>query len=253
MLFFARYIDELTAYKYATYYLQDALLALFLWRGHTSVSIFGKEFKLPIHSLNSFLVCVLLVERPQLAPSFFFATIGWLMLAVMGFRRNSPNPWIRCRSFFELLQVLILGKPLLAPRPIEAFENEEEARKFVEDFQNRVKEAEEEAEKVAEENAKLEEEREKELAELGDLDTDISSMKRGGVTINPYRAFLWPAQQYLCMVVKAIRLGKNIILWEECYFAFWITLGCFVLSIVYVLRNSDGLLLFTPLLFLVLT
>jgi len=240
----ARYIDELTAYKYATYYLQDALEALILWRGHTKVSIFGKEFKLPMHSLNAFLVCVLLVERPQLVPSFFFASIGWLMLAVMGFRRNSPDPWIRCRSFLELLQVLILGKPLLDPRPIEAFENEEEARKFVEEFEERVKKAEEEAAKIAEEAAKLEEEREKELAELGDLDTDISSGKSGGRSINPYRAFLWPAQQYLFMAVKAIRLVKNIVLWTECYYAFWVTFGCFVLSIVYVLRGSDETLLF---------
>ena len=91
-------------------YVEDALITLLLWRGHFPVKIDGKEYLLPIHSFNAFVVAIMLVERPEYYPSFCFAVIAWVMVAVMGWRRNNPDVWSRCYSFAEILEKIVVGK-----------------------------------------------------------------------------------------------------------------------------------------------
>jgi hypothetical protein len=81
-------------------YVQDALMALLLWRGTLRLELFGKSLMFPIHSLAAFLLAVFLVERPQLLPSFCFASIAWLLLATMG---SPPMMFGVAGSYGELI------------------------------------------------------------------------------------------------------------------------------------------------------
>jgi len=61
--------------SYLTIYygLEDALIRLFLWRG--GKKLLGVKF--PITSLIAFLSFINIVEKPDLIPTLFFASIGW--------------------------------------------------------------------------------------------------------------------------------------------------------------------------------
>jgi hypothetical protein len=189
-------------------------------------------YKLPLHSITAFFAAVLLVERPQLAPSFCFAFIAWCLLAIMGWRRHIPDPWSRCKSFAELAEALIVGESSAPPDRIAPFENQELTKKMIEKWEKRIADDEEKSKKAEEEALKAKEEYEQELEELGDTDTDLST-KKGGVSIDPLKPLFYPLQQYLGLICKCLRFLKFVVYWEECYFAFWIVTGCFILAFVF--------------------
>ncbi|KAL3921597.1 MAG: hypothetical protein SGILL_002669 [Bacillariaceae sp.] len=227
------YVEELQELQYILFYLEDALTTLLLWRGHFELSVFGKELKLPIHSLNMFIVSIFLVEHPQLVPSFCFASIAWLLIAVMGWRRNSENVWTRCLSYAEIARKLVLGDDMAAPHNIKPFENFDSARKEMEDWVKRIENAEKKATRATFEAQKEEEERLKELEEIGDADEDIGTkVGGGGISIDPVRAALYPIQLILGVVCRGIRFVKNVVIWEEAYFSFWISTGSLLLAVV---------------------
>jgi hypothetical protein len=224
------YIDELKELQYAFFYLEDALMTLFLWRSHFECRIFGHELALPVHSFNAFVVAVFLVEHPQLFPSFFFASLGWILIAVMGFRRSNPNVWIPCYSYAEILKKLVLGDALVPPHSIKPYENIEEVNEATENWVRRIEDAEKKAARDAT-AAKLEEqERLREMEEIG-AEVDIATKVNGGISIDPVRAALYPIQLMLGMVCRTVRLVKNIFIWQEAYISFWITTGSLVLAI----------------------
>jgi len=230
MKYINAYIEELLALQHAVYYIQDAVMALILWRGTFPLPVLG-GIKIPIHSMSAFFALTTLVERPQLFPAFFFAAFGWFLIAVMDYRRTLPNPWIRCKTFSEFAWALVYGYSYHPPEKIRPFENEEESKKYMEDWQNRIKETEEAAAKAYEENVKAQEEYEREMDEIAEANTDISTKKRG-ISIDPFKPILYPIQQNLAMVVRYVRHAQNIISWEECYMSFWVTVGCFLLSFI---------------------
>jgi len=223
------YIDELTELQNSLFYIEDALMTLLLWRGHFELQLLGKEMKLPIHSFNLFLVSTFLVEHPQLVPSFGFACIAWFLIAVMGFRRNSANVWAHCYSYGEILRKVVIGNDLAPPHNIKPFENFDAAKEEMEQWVTRVEEAHKEAERKYIEAQKEEEER---LKEIGEVDDDIGTKVGGGISIDPVRAALYPIQLMLGMLCRAIRFVKNVIIWEESYFSFWIATGSLVLAVV---------------------
>jgi hypothetical protein len=213
-------------------YVQDGVMALLLWRGTYKLQLFGKSLLLPIHSLAAFLLAVFLVERPQLLPSFYFASIAWLLLATMGYRRSLPDVWSRCRSYRELIETLVVGESSTPPATIKSRENYEEALAFREAYHKRVLESELRAQEAYEESLKEQEEYEKEMEEIGDTDTDIAT-KRKGLSIDPFKRVLYPVQQNLAMVCRYVRNAKYIIFWEECYLSFWIATGSLLVSLLF--------------------
>ena len=232
MKYINAYVEELLSISHGQYYIQDALMALILWRGTMPIPLLGKDFLFPIHSLSAFVALTLLVERPQLIPSMFFASIGWVMVAVMDYRRALPNPWIRCKTFSEFVWTLIYGNTYQPPDNIKAFQNEQESTKYMEDWQKRIKEAEDAAAKAYEENLKAQEEYEREMDEIAETTmTDIATKQRG-ISIDPFKPILYPVQQNLAMIVRYLRHARHIVSWEECYLSFWVTIGCFLLSFV---------------------
>jgi hypothetical protein len=145
------------------------------------------------------LVAVLLVERPQLFPSFFLFGVAWLLLAVMMYRRQLPDRWSRCKSYSELMSTLLLGDSGTPPDSIAAFENYEEAQRFAEAWRTRITEAEDSAAKAYQNSVRRQEELATEMEEIDETDTDIST-KQGGMSIDPFKPILFPVQQNLAMV-----------------------------------------------------
>jgi len=91
------YMEEIMTYLLCSYYIEDGIKNVMLWRGHFPLCLMGIEILLPIHSLTLFLCLIFLIERPTYVPSFCCAGVAWFLLAVMGYRRNSPNPWDQVR------------------------------------------------------------------------------------------------------------------------------------------------------------
>ena len=187
-----RYIEELLQLQHIIFYLEDAALSLLLWRGTLPLNVFGREVMLPVHSFSAFCFAVFLVERPQLLPSFCFASIAWMLLATMDYRRRLPDIWSRCKSFGEFLQVLVYGESLTPPAIIKAFENYEESQAFVHAYEQRIVESEAQAKRAYEESLKAQEEYEREMEEIGEAPTDLAKKDGGGVSIDPFKPILFP-------------------------------------------------------------
>lgn len=205
--------------------------SLLFWRSQFDVELNGKVYGLPLHSLIAFLLSTLLVEKPTYIPSFCFASISWMMLAIMFQRRHNPNPWRRCKSFVELFLILATGNSGAGPDDIKENQNLEEALAHEERVRKRIEDAENAAAKAV---VEAEEERVqalKDQKEIGDFGTDITTKTGGKISIDPFKIVMEPIQGYLHLVCKIVRYVRNILVWDECYLAFWLTVGCFALSI----------------------
>lgn len=228
------YIEELLALQHVSFYAQDALTNLLLWRGTLEVPFGGNEpWKIPIHSISFFLIACTLVEKPQLLPSFFFAAMFWLLIATQDFRRGHPDSWSRCKSFSEFVESLLFGRSRAPPDSIKAFQDAGESQKFLEAWQKRIKDSEDAAAKAYDEQLKAQEEHDREMRELGDMeDLDITTKGGVDVSIDPFKSILYPVQQNLGIVCRYVRHVKHVLSWQECYLSFWIAVGCFLLSII---------------------
>ena len=60
----------------------------------------------------------------------------------------------------------------------------------------------------------------------------MSAQTVGGFALDPTRAYLYPIQQYLRVGCIWLRVLKNILVWEECYISFWVTMLSFALSVI---------------------
>lgn len=230
-----RYIDELLVMQHFIFYAQDGVMALLLWRGTVPCHLpfLDRTCMLPTHSMAAFVLSVLTVERPQLLPSVVFACIAWFMIATQEYRRSIPDVWSRCKSFRELAEILILGQSQTPPDSIKVGENSVAAKEYLDSWKKRIEDAEEAASKAYQEQLKSLEAYEREMEEIGDTgDLDIATKSSGGVSIDPFQTILFPVQQNLAMLCRYIRHVKHVASWQECYIAFWVTAGCFLLSFV---------------------
>eukprot|EP00536_Pseudo-nitzschia_multiseries_P015431 jgi/Psemu1/246838/estExt_Genewise1.C_8860010 len=229
------YIDEIYELLHVLFYVEDALMTVLLWRGHFDVTVplLGKTLELPIHSLTAFLIAIVLVENPTLFPSFCFGSLAWLLIAIGGWRMNTENVWFRCHSYIQILKMLLLGDDHALPHKIHPFENFDKAQEEAENWVKRIEESEERAARAAEEANTAEVERQKELAEIGEADTDLGTkVGEGGLAIDPVRAALYPIQLMLGILVRSIRFTKHVFTWQEAYFSFWVTTGSLVMAIL---------------------
>ena len=234
--FSTSYIEELLALQHTLFYIQDGFMALFLWRGTLPIRIpymSNATILLPIHSMSALVVTILVVERPQLLPAIFFASIAWLLLAVQAYRQSLPDVWSRCKSTQQFIEILASGESSVAPETVREQENYEAAKAFIAWWEKRLADAEEAAKKAIEEQIQAQEEYERQMDEVGDTtDIDISTQSHGGLSIDPFKSLLFPVQQNLAMVCRYVRHVRHVISWQECYIAFWITTGCVLLSII---------------------
>jgi hypothetical protein len=111
-----------------------------------------------------------------------------------------------------------------------ADETKEKAEAFLNAWKDRIKASEEAAAKAYAESVKEQEEYEREMEGVGD-ESDLAT-KSHGISIDPLKIVLHPIQQQLAMVIRYVRYVKYVILWQECYLSFWITISCFVMAII---------------------
>lgn len=224
------------------YALEDSIVSLILWRGMfvfkvpfidvARMNFRSYDIRLPINSILAFLCAVSLVEYPDLLPSFVFFSFGWLLIVSNHSRSRHVNPWMRNKPFSNMVLSLIFGKNSGRRLRIEANENCDLISAELNFWDERVKLAEERARIRAEEYARQQEEYLRELEEIGDVQYDLSAQTVGGFALDPTRAYLYPIQQYLGVACEALRILKNILLWEECYLSFWIVVGSFSLAAI---------------------
>ena len=106
------YIEELQSYvdEEVIEVVFDAVLTVFLWRGHFPILCCGKTIiKLPLHSIVAFAWGILVTQNYNRLLSFVLFALGWILLATMEYRRQHPSPWHKCISYAELLGALISG------------------------------------------------------------------------------------------------------------------------------------------------
>ena len=191
---------------------------------------------LPIRSLVVFIAAVHLVENPDDIPSFIFGAIAFVMLSTLHFRRKCPNHLDKPQPFYFYLGLLLLGRDLGPKRDVEPFDNAEEYEEYKKNIEDRATKFEEEAETARQEGMRKQEEEAKEWEEIGLANQiDISTKSGGsgsGFSINPLTAFYVQIQVFLEVAVKIFRFSRNILVWEEAFLAFWLTLSSITLSVV---------------------
>jgi hypothetical protein len=245
------YVEELTTYLAVLEYLPKAVLTVFLWRGHYKVSFrrptirrnagapesapFSERWTrpaalwLPLHSVTAFVWGVLVVQNFDRFLAFLVFAIGWFFLATMEQVRAHPSPWCRCRSYPELLCVLVFGRSL-GPQNVERNENihEIQAHKAGMDKRKKVAEA------LKMEREKLEKQLNEADKEAKDEEVDITTKIKGGYGFNitPFQGVLEQVQTILQKICVALRIVKSVILWRESYAAFSIVTASFFLSLI---------------------
>lgn len=70
------------------------------------------------------------------------------------------------------------------------------------------------------------------MEEAGNNEGDIATQQKG-VSIDPFKAVLYPVQQALAVLIRYLRQTKHILLWGESYLSFWISTICFAVAIVF--------------------
>lgn len=183
-----------------------------------------------------FIAAVHLVENPDDIPSFLFGAIAFVMLSTLHFRRKCPNHLDKPQPFYFYLGLLLLGRDLGPKQDVEPFDNAEEYKEYKKNIEDRVTKFEEEAETARQEGMRKQEEEAKEWEEIGLANQiDISTKSGGsgsGLSINPLTTLYVQIQVFLEVVVKIFRFTRNILVWEEAFLAFWLTLSSITLSVV---------------------
>ena len=227
----ALYGEELQSYRVAQYYIIDSVISLLFWRGQ--VPVFG--VKLPLHSLYFFFVATTLAERPSLYPSFFWFNTAWFIVALQIWRNKSPNPWHQSKTFLGLFSALVVGRSISGPpSTIEAHQNEKESMQEEETWKLRMEKAKKDAEEAEEARNALLAEHEDMVAEAGEqvADTDLASRKQG-VSLDPLKFVLYPVQMILARICTVLRFIKNVMVWDEPYLAFLLTLASMAIGLVF--------------------
>lgn len=258
--YFFNTLDEIWDYGVGYYYILDAIKAIIFWRSHTSFVYFPKylptkkgtgrrkftlqeiKFQFPTWSAVFYVTSIVLLERPYLFPSFFFAYITSVMLGVQMSHAGHPSPWKRCNSFLHFLSLFVFGKSPFKPKLIASREGLHEGATHDKIWETRLevnrKAAEIEAEIYYEEQIKLD----KSLNNIGSAEIE---MKKKRPRIDPLRAYIDPWRPMLDGILLYLRLTSNVITWEESYISFFCTLGFAVLSFVTLLIPWKWVILWT--------
>lgn len=226
------YIDELVAVSDPVVErITDALMTVWLWRGHHPVTVFGESVKLPLHSVTAFFWGIAVTWNYNRLPAFVLFTIGWILLACNEHVRQHPSRWNHCPSYPILIRRLVLG----TASPEEVAKNSclEEIMQYEAKMKEKLERRKKEKEEEAQHEAKLQEEMAAEAAKAEEAE---GIAKKKGVKFDVLAAalkpHLYPVQKQLRLVVQYLRITKNVFLWGEAYYTFWIVNACFASSLL---------------------
>ena len=220
-----------------------AFFTVIFWRGHYPLVIRIPSFSsdqwtrpitilLPLHSVTAFLWGIFVAQDLNRLPAFLVFAVGWFFLATMEQVRNHPSPWQRCRSYHELLSILVFNHSFRRPKSIEMDSNIDAIKAFEKLNDERKKRREKEKQAKEQLEAQI-----REVEEEADEEEEVDiTAKASGVMqyFNPLRPFLIPAVALLEQVCILLRVAKSVVLWRDCYIAFWLTTACFVATLALV-------------------
>ena len=225
------YSNELLAYLDIIDDIMESLMTVWLWRPTFSVN---KTTKIPLHSFTAFVWGVAVTWNYNLLPSFWLFCVGWILLACNELVCSHPSRWRHCPPYPELFKRLVLGasstEQLAAASPEEAA--------VIDKYDASVKEAAARKQKEKEEAANQETKYAEEMAAEQEMAENAEQVggKKGGLKLDPTAALmkplLYPIQKQLRPIVHMLRIVKNIILWGEAYYTFWIVTACFAGSLL---------------------
>jgi hypothetical protein len=214
------YIDEIkdSFLRRILYAINDGGQSLIFWRGQVNVGC----CRLPLHSFTLFCSALLVVERPQLVPSFIFLLAAYFMLLRMYIRRQSPSPWYRCFSFGHYLWVLLLDIPSTEYQGIDPSEGWEEQERINTAIRKRI----------ADDDVFL---KKKEAAEKEiEMVESIAVETKSSAAVIPVELLLilGKVQGIVGGFVRICRSVDVVVTWEASDHAFWISFTFICVGVV---------------------
>lgn len=210
------YVSELFEYQaLMNYTVGDAMTSLLLWRPQWHFGVVS----VPIHSILAFVIGSFLVENPRMLPSFTLFGIAWMMVASMGSRVHHPSPWLRCKSFFTYLDILLRGS---CPTAFEVAPGEgaEAAKRLDAAWKDRRKADAEKSEKLWELQIKLN--------DIGKEDIHAGTKIKQLDPLAAYLPILLRMQKRLRGLCDSIRRLYCVLRWEDSLLSFGLTCSCFM-------------------------
>ena len=215
------YINEMFEYQaLINYAIGDALTSLLFWRSQWNFC----GFSVPLHSFVAFVIGVHLVENPRMLPSFFFFSIAWMMIASMGCRYHHPSSWLRCKSFFTYLEILIRGRSSSVNMNVAPGEGAAAAARLEAAWKDR---RETDAEKSEKRYAL-----QLELNNIGKDDIQAGTKVKLVDPLAAYLPILLRVQKRLRGICDSMRNLNSILKGEESILSFWVTFVCLVAGTV---------------------
>jgi C2 domain len=234
-----KYATELQGYAGILDEVVDAMLTVFLWRGHYPVPIrfpFCRPciVKLPLHSITAFVWGMVLAHDFEMIFSFLCFWVAWVLLATMGHRQTHPSPWKQPRSYWELLCVLIFNASPPA-QTIEPNHNIEAIMAF-DAYQFELEKLRNEAIEHARQDKEMQQSKLENQQEKMEKETMAGGEKLNiGMTqfaLAPFKSVLMPAQTNLYRTCLSLRIASSIIMWRDSIAAFWIVTAALIASFI---------------------
>ena len=207
------YIDELYQYQNVLLDIQDAFETVILWRGTYHVH-WPTKIQLPLHSLVALILLGYLIESPEFFPTFLLLSLAWLLIAVNAKRRRHPSPILRPYSFFEYLMILIGLRQKSHPLTVLSNENGEEWKAIEDAGAARIKRELKTAEQRLLEMTTKKREEEVLVGENLDISTKLFTTQQVLGTVDPLKYWLYPWQILLRDICHALRIVRNVVMWE---------------------------------------
>jgi hypothetical protein len=240
---FTGHIEELQTYGNLVDNIINALAILWLWRGSFKMSLCGKETLLPLHSIVLFVWVLLISWNFNLLASFSIFAVAWFFLAMNGAQRQNPSPWYQAPQYFAMFCTIFLGiRTKQAKVAIQENQNSNAYEEYIKSEQERhaliLKKREVEGQII---QTLLNEYMEDLQDTRKDAQESINTNKGGGLVtkvkgmsidnlgrVDPLKNILYPIQLELGNLVLALRGLKNVVIWRQPVYAFWITTFCLV-------------------------
>ncbi|KAG7364176.1 C2 domain containing protein [Nitzschia inconspicua] len=221
------FANELSDHLREYCYLFDVAFSIFLWRGTSHFSVFGKNFSFwfPLDSMVLFTAVALSLEFPVYVPSIVLYSFVFAMLRKNFCLSSNPSPWLRKKSFTRVALTNIGFKPRSAEIVPDIGVQEARMQARIEEYRmHRVTGFLYESLKIALQVYKV-------YSKTSPVDISTVS-KSGGLMSSLYVNYLTYLHVLLKNLNKYIRISKNFATWQS-HSTYGITVKCFVFATVW--------------------
>jgi len=252
------HIDELWGYQYLLVYVLLASNALVSWQ---STFFFRMPFSgdrdigIPLDSIIAYASLSYLIEHVvEFLPSFIFMCIAWLLLSTNRYIRSHPSKFRHCYSFMDFMSLFFVPHKRLSPIHIPRGFNRTEIRRHRR--REQVLRSEFFPETVEDKFYVFINERSYEQNIIGE-NIDIATKVKPHNTlagsfldsVELLKFWIYPWQLRLGKLCRILRSVRNIVMWEQSYWSFWLTCAslvcaviCFFVPCLFILKWSARLI-----------